>query len=408
MNRSLPEVISDILTYNGSVTEMTNDGFMELILTPHVSNILGLPEYTRMSFTAVEDVDVIYGSYGSDFLDSLSRLFEGKGRFSIARFPSSILNVEKLMKVVNERVTFSNATFRIEGTEVKDVSYLLIHFRYTALSDEKREGILPLLINETNLSVTILETNVITELTEDKERGDTSLSLQKALQAAYTACSQMVRERENDFIKSLERRLNRDIKRIYEYYSAMREETVKVIKQNLLESMMATQQMTLAKAMVEVEKIINEDRLGSLAEEKTDKLIKKLKAIDTEKKWKVQDLIGKYAMNILIEPISIVRIYVETLIFWIDIKRRLASRRFPVTYNPVTRHLDLMPCESCFVPQRPHYVCDDNLHIICNNCFKVCSDCDKRYCSICHKEGCPRCMKHKKKENESLTSQKCR
>jgi len=40
----------------------------------------------------------------------------------------------------------------------------------------------------------------------------------------------MAKEELVDFIKSLERRLNRDIKRVYDYYETLKEETVRVIE----------------------------------------------------------------------------------------------------------------------------------------------------------------------------------
>ncbi len=66
------------------------------------------------------------------------------------------------------------------------------------------------------------------------------------------------------------------------------------------------------------------------------------------------------------------------------IKRRLASRQFPVTYNPLTRHLDPLPCESCFHPKGAFYICDDRLHIVCAGCFRTCPDCSKQYCHACN------------------------
>lgn len=375
MNRTLPEIFSDILTYNGSLVEQTDDGALEVIAPQHVSGLLGISEHARLCFSydAVGG-DAIYASYGSDLFKALAGLFEGRGRCSVARFEASPLNIGKLIKTIPGELSFSNAVFRFNRTEVKDVRYLMLYLKYTALSDEKHEGVLPVLINCMTMSIMHLTKNA-DEITEGLKvinvpySGAPSGFINeqegiKLYKSAYSAADQMIRERLKDFIRSLERRLNRDTKRVYEYYETLREEALRAIERK---------------------------REGS--EDGADKRRDKLNVIETERKWKIQDLIAKYALNVHIEPVAAVAIETQAPVFWISIKRRLASREFPVTYNPVVRQFDDLPCESCFYPRGHYYVCDDNLHIVCSSCFSVCSLCGKRYCKACYKDICPKCKK---------------
>ena len=375
MSKALPDVIADILTYYGAVVERTDNGYLDIIAPPEVSQILNVPDYTRLSFSYDETQDnTIYASYDSEMFKAMAGLLKDKGEFSDVSFKAPLPNTEKLLKILPEKIALNNATFRSEGTEIKSLSYLLCYFKYIAISDEKQEGIVQILINELNLSTTPLEDGVVGlehvgEELKNIERHD----LRRILQSSYFAGVGIAKERLKDFIKSLERRLNRNIRRVHEYYETLKNETTIAIRK---------------KAVSTENKTIKGENVDEL-------LNKKINAIETECRWKIQDLITKYSLNIQIEPVSIIHIECQSPVFWINIKRKLATRLFPITYNPIIKQLDVLPCESCFNPKKPYYICDDKLHIICSTCFKICSNCGKQYCGVCYKNGCPRCIKER-------------
>ncbi|MBI5287145.1 MAG: hypothetical protein HY878_06105 [Deltaproteobacteria bacterium] len=365
MEKGLPDVIADILACNGAIVERIGDGGLEVIAPPEVSMVLSIPEYARLCFSYNHTRgEAIYASYDSELFTSIASLLAGKGRFSIARLDSSPPNIEKLSRGVAERVCLGNATFRLDRSEVREVHYLLVYFRFSALSDEKTEGLIAVLINGLNLAAVSFEQGMegLKEIEPEGATISTRLGdgLKGLIQSAHSACEGMVREGLMEFIRGLERRLNRDVKRVYEYYEELKVETRRAIEKKR-------------------------------ASGEEDKLLHRLEAIETELKWKVQDLITKYTLTIQIEPVSSILIETQSPVFWIDIKRRLSSRPFPLTYNPLIRRFDPLPCESCFYPRVPYYICDEKLHILCNNCFKRCHKCGKQYCGVCYKGGCPKC-----------------
>src|SRR3990170_1114357 len=378
MTKQLPEVITDILTYNGAIAEPADNGVLDIIFTTDLSETLNIPEYARLYFShETQSDDGIYASYDSDVFSSMAKLFSVKGRFSTAKYEASFQpKMEKLAKTISEKIKFSNATFRMEKTEQKIISYLLVYFKYTALSDEKHEGVMPVLINGLNLSVSPFE-NYTTELmhllqeTEHVSGSETnSPEMARVFKAAYSAGTRIVEESLKDFVRSLERRLNRDTRRVYEYYETLKKETELAIWK---------------KARTHTEdKTIKDDAI--------ERLRTKHDAIESELDFQIQDLISRYALSIQIEPVSAILIETSVSLYLINIKRRLASRHFPVTYNPLTRHLDPLPCESCFHPQGAFYICDDRLHIVCAGCFRTCPDCSKQYCNACN-SACPKCRK---------------
>jgi len=373
-SRPLSEVIMDVLTLEGALLERTKDGCLEFVISPSLSEILGIPDHGKLSF-AYDSFDeiAISATYESEFFRSVDRLFSGRGKMAKAVYFSHLPHIEKISKWVFEKIALSNATFRFQKVENRRIAYALIFFKYVALSDEKREGIFSLLVNEQNLSTFPLNDNLTTfweDLKEPEEILTRSEEVSRALQAGFSAASLMVKEEFEPFIKSLERRLNRDIKRVLEYY-----ETLKVEIQMAFEKKGGLGKDPSEEQNGEVKKI----------------LLGKLDAIEGEKRFKIQDLVSKYALNVRIEPVCIIDIETESLVFWLEIKRRLSSRTFPLSYNPLLKKVDSLPCEGCFHPRGTYFICDEKLHILCATCFRKCPDCGREYCPVCHPKGCPRC-----------------
>jgi hypothetical protein len=374
LSRPLPEVLADILTLEGALLERTEDGCLEFVVPPSLSETLCIPEHGKLSFAYHPfDESVIRASYESELFRSVDRLFSGRGKMAKAVYSSQLQNIEKVSKWVSEKIALSNASFRLQKVDNQRIAYALIFFKYVALSDEKREGVFSLLINEQNLSTFPLNANLTAfweDLKEPEEILTRSEGISKALQAGFSAASLMVKEEFEPFIKSLGRRLNRDIRRVSEYY-----ETLKVEIQKAFEKKVSLGRGTPEEQNEEGKKILSG----------------KLDAVEGEKSWKIQDLISKYALNVRIEPVCIIDIETESLVFWLEIKRRLSSRIYPLTYNPLLKKVDSLPCESCFYPRGTYYICDEKLHILCATCFRKCPNCGRHYCSACHPKGCPRC-----------------
>jgi hypothetical protein len=374
LSRPLPEVLADILTLEGALLERTEDGCLEFVVPPSLSKTLGVPEHGKLSFAYHPfDESVISASYESEFFRSIDRLFSGKGKIARAVYSSQLPNVEKVSRWVSEKIVLSNASFRLQKVGNQRVAYALIFFKYVALSDEKREGVFSLLVNEQNLSTFPLNTDLMAfweGLKEPEEILTKSQEISKALQAGFSAASLIVKEEFEPFIKSLERRLNRDIIRVFEYYETLKSEIHKAFEKKFFSGRESSE---------------------AQSEEGRKVLSGKLDAVEGEKRWKIQDLVSKYALNIRIEPVCIIDIETESKIFLLEIKRRLSSRTFPLSYNPLLKKVDSLPCESCFYPRGTYYLCDEKLHILCATCFRKCPNCGREYCSVCHPRGCPRC-----------------
>jgi len=362
----LLEFTSELMEHNGGLIER-GENQLEVILPPETARMLEIPEHSRLRFSMEEEKPGIAVMYDSEVFNNMSRLLEHKGRYCFATMPFPEVRIEKLMSRIPGKVVLNNAVYSVDSNEVKPVSYLLSFVKFTAISDEKREGIIASLVNELTLSQQQMNitdaTGIFTSLTEGRTGSAARKSDENSISALYCFLQTMAAEELGDFIESMARRLNRDVHRIYEYYRSLTDE----IQQQITRKMFS-------------------------GEEK-EKQLSRINAVETEREWKIQDMLSKYSLNIELEPVSFIRIEAPVPVFWLTIKRRKESRRFPLTYNPILKTLDNLPCESCFTPGKSYYVCDERLHLICSRCYSKCEKCAKEYCPACHPKGCPKCGK---------------
>ncbi len=364
-----------LFRYTGAVVESREEGGFEALLSEQAARILEVPEYVRLHFFSTEgrkEEEGILLSYDSELFKKMSDLLGQEGRFTVVHFPPAPLKLEKIAMRLSEKVILQNAVFDLTRKEELPGSYLLAYFKYTARSDDRQEGIFAAMINERNLSM-IPGPDSLRDLFDgvaegpmeesDKKGGkDDPIVSPHVLNALFSARKEIVINVLAEFIKSLERRLTRDIVRVQDYYQTLIEEVERI----------AAKKAALGEG-------------GSNGPAKRE-------AIEMELKWKIQDLIGKYRLTLQMEPISLIRIETKMPIFWLDIKRRKARRAFPLTYNPILKAIDPLPCEGCYHPKRVSFVCDDHLHLICPACFVACRKCGKEICRACQPTGCLKCQ----------------
>jgi hypothetical protein len=362
LRTSLRDFTADLLAGHGAVVEPSGEG-LEALLPAEVARILDVPEHANFSFLG-EPREGISVSYDSEILKKMAGLLGDRGRFATIGFGPSTVRLEKLEDRLEEKLVFHNAVFQLERKEEKPVSYLLGYSKYSARSDDRQEGIVGCLVNELNLSVQRTTSEIFDVISVESEEPSgraERINSERVLQAFWRAQLKIAQEALADFLASMERRMNRDIGRVHDYY----------------QTLIYEQRQALARKSTVLD---DHERAGS-----------KVSAIERELKGKIQDLIGKFSIDVQLEPISFIRIETISPIFSLSVKRRKEARQFPLTYNPVMKSFDPLPCEACFYPRKGYFVCDDRLHILCRECFAPCARCDKVFCGACHPKGCPKC-----------------
>ncbi|HDL86468.1 MAG TPA: hypothetical protein ENH11_09130 [Candidatus Acetothermia bacterium] len=370
--------VETILELEGAVTERIAPDGLEVMIPPALQQVLEIPELARLGFGAELPEHAQHVTLESDWMNRLERVMGTRGR--LAR---RILDVDNAVpsnpeRIIEHTLELTNATYRLKGVTPAWTRYLLMAFRYTAISDEKRDGILHLGLNLNNGSTldNLLDPLLYAaaETAGDHATLPEEIQLPSSWEAARLtavlnrALPARIRYRLDRFLSSMQRRQERDLRRIYNYHSELRQEALERVHQLRQKADLTERQRS---------------------EQKHAEL--RLEAILREYQAKVGDLRQKYAMSVECRWIQTLELIMPVQRFDVAIRRRKGQRRVALDWNPVARKLEQAPCEYSYTWERPRSVCDDQLHLVTLAAYGPCAQCGKVYCRACHPRKCPKC-----------------
>lgn len=363
--------VKTCLEKHGAVVEHAGEDLFETLMPIELASKMGFSEDQFFSFNSDhrQIPGVEYISYNAEFLERFSSLVDNHGFFTAVACPADIYLKQKgLEKMVSEKISFLNAICRFVQKKELFNYYLLLNFKYTAVSEEKKEEILPVIIDEYNLNsfpaANVLlpeELKVISAGTEIPDKLLKPLPVDQVLSQACKTAKIRINENLTDFVKSLSRRMHRDVERLNEYYRTI---------------------------VCQIERKIEKKQLGGEEREK-EKL--RIHAVQLELKRKIFDLQKRYDLKIHAEMINAMRILVPVVSLSYEIQRKQKKRNFTFVWNPLIKDLESPLCESCAKEAGRFSLCDEHLHLVCPHCSAECPDCRKYYCRACYPVSCPRC-----------------
>ena len=248
----------------------------------------------------------------------------------------------------------------------------MLDFRYSAVSDEKRDGVLRLGVN---LATGALPDAVLEQLAPwlAADGAEAALPAKRICRRTGNAagcwtwwtvrCRPRLDTALEPFVRVLRRRLGRDQERLYAYHNDLHREAAR--------------------------------RLSALAEGDAGRQREqqRIEAIRREYQAKLDDLSRQYAMRVAVEWVQTLELVMPVQRFTVQIRRRKAERVIQLDWNPLARRLETPACEFSCSADRPRLVCDDALHLVSADGLAPCADCGKAFCRACHRERCPRCRR---------------
>ncbi len=136
--------VAELLRHEGALVEAIEPDGLEVLAPPQVQRVLGVGELSRLGFGAGLPPAAQRVGVEGDWLDGLDRVLGRQGRvvrhfvLTAARSPG---NPER---VLGHELVLDNATFRLLGMSAAWTCYLLLDFRASAVSDDKRDFIVRL------------------------------------------------------------------------------------------------------------------------------------------------------------------------------------------------------------------------------------------------------------------------
>lgn len=371
---SLSEWMARAMTAEGAVVEMASPELLEALLPPELQDVFRCRELIHLGFGSSTSDNVRRMTIESDWVDILGRRIETRGRRAEVEIDVSPGKPPDATEVLRKALVFDNATHRFTGMEAARARYRTVVFRVAAVSDEKREDVVAITVNEGNaaradgLVSCLLEADTVAWLPRAGADAESTKwwAPARVREVFEPAARAMARERLSPFLAGMERRMGRDLERLHAYHEDLRKEALR-------------------------RQVEGRGRKGSKPD--AELTVQRLAAIEYDYDAKVADVRRKYGLVVEIHPFQtfMVSMPVHRLAF--VIRRRKGEREGYLDWNPATRKLDHLGCEACGTLAPTHSVCDDRLHVVCPGCLGSCPGCGKSYCRACHSKGCLHCGK---------------
>jgi len=368
-----------LLEHEGALVEPLEPQGLEAMLPENLQRTIGAPEFLRLGFAAELPAGAERASLESDWLEKFERLLDERGRRLKFAASAAVPPLGHVERIVEHNVVLQNAVYRLSRVEQAWTRYLIFIFRYTAISDEKREGVIRFGINLINgsaidpmadqLLATAMDENATETVTKPAvSQLPADWTTERLKKAVTRAAPARVRAQLTHFVNGMQRRLDRDLERLHEYFLGLREESWRKLKR----------------------------QKGDAARERL-----RIEAAEREYQAKVADLKQKYDLRVNIEPVQTLELISQVQRVALVIKRRKGERELALDWNPIARQLDPPPCEWSLVAEGSRVICDDQLHIISPAGHAPCLQCGKEYCRVCSPRRCPKCGRE---EKESVAS----
>src|SRR5258708_3632488 len=147
---ALRNFVGDLLEKQGAAVEPVEPDGLEVLAPEAVRAALGWPELARLGFGATLPSGAIAIGLEGDWLDRFGALLGEHGRFAERQLTVSdtIAPPSDPERLIERALQLENAIWRFEGAEPAWTRCLLLAFRYTAISDEKREGLVWVGLNQ--------------------------------------------------------------------------------------------------------------------------------------------------------------------------------------------------------------------------------------------------------------------
>lgn len=362
--------VASLLAQEGALVEAIEPAGLEVMAPPPVQRILELPELCRLGFGAALPSGARRVGLENDWLDRFDRLLGDRGRWArqVLR-PEVVRPPSDPERVLGHELVLDNATFRLLGVTAAWTRYLVLDFRFAAVSDEKREGVFRLGINQATGAMPDAVLHQIAPWLDAAE-GDPALpeedlppvwERRRVLDLVAEALPARLDAMLAPFVKGLRRRLSRDQDRLHTYHDDLHREAIRRLA------------------------ALSEDDPARRREEQ------RVAAIGREYQAKIDDLARQYAMGVTVAWIQTLELAMPVQRFEVQIRRRKAQRVIHLDWNPLARRLESPACEYSHAAERPRLMCDDALHFVAPAGLAPCPCCGKAFCRACHRQACPKC-----------------
>jgi hypothetical protein len=283
--------------------------------------------------------------YGSPLLDRLILLATREFPVLYGEVKVSYLKKAGFEEAIERALSFPDAKFRLSGRGEGRANYMVLTCHFAALSDERKEGIIRLGVQESNgahlpdfaerLSAFPVEYFEPGPVPAHFPRG-----IDQAVSRALESAQPLVKRESAEFLESMNRRLRRDAANTSEYFRELRQEMIRSLKNS---------------------------HLGPAQREERKA---KIRDLPREMAGKIEDLKHKYRVKAEVSACAAVRLLVPVVWLSLEVFCRKYRLAVQTAWNPVTQQVDPLVCESCGQTMRTAFGVekDSRISLRCRYC----------------------------------------
>jgi hypothetical protein len=375
----LRDFVAGVLERRGAAFEALEPDGLEVLAPEPLRQAMGWPELARLDFGGGPPERAIRIGLEGDWLDRFGALLGQHGRWAERQLALSgaAAAAGDPERVLERALDLPNAVWRLRGATATFTRCLLLAFRYSAASDEKREGLLWLGLNlMTGAVVDEIVARLRPVLLREADWQAPAPAVRDTAGPAWPAAmldarlrpllDRRVRQELEPFLRAMRRRLERDRSRVHAYHDDLWGASMRRL------SVLAGAEGEKADA---------------------DRRREQLRAAATQREYraKLDDLRHNYALRVAVDWVQALELYVPVQRLDVLIRRRKGERLIRLDWHPLVRLPELPPCDWGAGLERTRLVCDDALHLTEPAGQAPCPSCGKAWCRACHPAACPRC-----------------
>ena len=339
MDNKILDTVNQIVTVQGGVAEWISERSLEVLLPQKIASALEVGELVTFTTSADTGSSSYFVTYNSDILRRFEGLLNSGYVASYGIKYDSYLKKSGFEKLVTETLCPQNGLIRVQNSVPAITPYVLFNVNYTAEASEKRLGMVSFWLNGitgvtgVDLGNALLWTVDRIESPSIEDRG--AINYPELLEIGMQHSEQLI-ERELIYWRQKNtRQLQRDEKRITEYYQDIVGEIKGKIKKRKLEG------------------------------EELEREKNRIEATLLELKRKLIDLHERSEMKVTAQLHSTLIVWLQTVHINCQLIRKKQKRSVVAVWNPYHKQVEPLRCSLSNNPVTSFYLSDESASIIC-------------------------------------------
>ncbi len=307
------------------------------LVPPQTAAALGFANAEAIALAFSPGGDGLCVNLATDFLDRVVPLLEAEPRIGSFETPERYLKKGDMAEAIARVFTWQNARVVVQDAQPALVTYHVWHFFASIVSEDRWEDVLSVAVNATSGAVVPLPDPLAgLDLQPHASQCDPPrATYRSAIRAAIT----QIEEGAASFAARLEARLERDRRRLRNYYGALlREEGTR--------------------------------RHRDWTPELKQKLDARRRAVELELARKLDELDDTYTLKGHLTPIALTCLRAQVLAVHCNVFRKQARKPHTLYWNPIIKQLEPLACHACAASSFSITFTDHHVLPLCPTCAR--------------------------------------